>query len=296
VLFPQVTTARRPCPSARIRDRPHRVAVPVAVRGAPHYATECLAIVPGRTSRTLRTLHRRASVVIRWRGRRDISPADGSAGPCPSRLAKVSADPSSSMAPVTCLEEAKPQADPSSPGARPIGRRVAHPGTAARLAAARGPRRRVARLVAYHREIAPGFGYAVGRWTPAWNVERTENQASPFSTASKPRACCPLLSGRDVALNVVALGRARAEDEDIHDGDEAIFFLGGEHVPGVLVDLEAGTGDGLGELRTCFRWVKAVSAPGGHQRRCRDRRQTRRRSKPASEASTAAHSSAVSTT
>ena len=28
--------------------------------------------------------------------------------------------------------------------------------------------------VEYHREIAPGFGYAVGRWTPAWNIEPAE--------------------------------------------------------------------------------------------------------------------------
>ena len=34
--------------------------------------------------------------------------------------------------------------------------------------------------VEYHREIAPGFGFAVGRWTPAWNIERTEDEALPF--------------------------------------------------------------------------------------------------------------------
>lgn len=34
--------------------------------------------------------------------------------------------------------------------------------------------------VEYHREIAPGFGFAVGRWTPAWNIERAENDAPPL--------------------------------------------------------------------------------------------------------------------
>jgi len=34
--------------------------------------------------------------------------------------------------------------------------------------------------VEYHREIAPGFGVAVGRWTPAWNIERAEDDAPPF--------------------------------------------------------------------------------------------------------------------
>jgi hypothetical protein len=34
--------------------------------------------------------------------------------------------------------------------------------------------------VEYHREIAPGFGYAVGRWTPAWNIERAGDVAPPL--------------------------------------------------------------------------------------------------------------------
>ena len=33
--------------------------------------------------------------------------------------------------------------------------------------------------VEYHREIAPGFGFAVGRWTPAWNIERVEEDGPP---------------------------------------------------------------------------------------------------------------------
>jgi len=34
--------------------------------------------------------------------------------------------------------------------------------------------------VEYHREIAPGFGYAVGRWTPVWNIEPSPDDAPPF--------------------------------------------------------------------------------------------------------------------
>ena len=48
--------------------------------------------------------------------------------------------------------------------------------------------------VEYHREIAPGFGFAVGRWTPAWNIERvdaglehrTSGNASPLADEAAP--------------------------------------------------------------------------------------------------------------
>lgn len=32
----------------------------------------------------------------------------------------------------------------------------------------------------HHRETTPGFAFAVGRWIPAWNIERTEDSAPPF--------------------------------------------------------------------------------------------------------------------
>ena len=34
--------------------------------------------------------------------------------------------------------------------------------------------------VEYHRVTSPGFTFAVGRWTPVWNIERVENDAPPF--------------------------------------------------------------------------------------------------------------------
>jgi hypothetical protein len=34
--------------------------------------------------------------------------------------------------------------------------------------------------VEHHHEIAPGLGYAVGSWTPAWNVEQVQG-AAPLS-------------------------------------------------------------------------------------------------------------------
>ena len=33
--------------------------------------------------------------------------------------------------------------------------------------------------VEYYREIAPGFGSAVGRWTPAWNIEQVTPDPRP---------------------------------------------------------------------------------------------------------------------
>jgi len=34
--------------------------------------------------------------------------------------------------------------------------------------------------VEYHRETAPGFAFAVGRWTPAWNIQPEGATISPF--------------------------------------------------------------------------------------------------------------------
>jgi hypothetical protein len=34
--------------------------------------------------------------------------------------------------------------------------------------------------VEYHRETGPGFAFAVGRWTPAWNIEPMQEDAPPF--------------------------------------------------------------------------------------------------------------------
>lgn len=34
--------------------------------------------------------------------------------------------------------------------------------------------------VEYHRETTPGFAFAVGRWTPAWNIERATMDPPPF--------------------------------------------------------------------------------------------------------------------
>lgn len=34
--------------------------------------------------------------------------------------------------------------------------------------------------VKYHREIARGFAFAVGRWTPTWSIEPATDSAPPF--------------------------------------------------------------------------------------------------------------------